>query len=162
MAIEDALADWLGNQRWFAGKGLQLRDLTVVADTEVVAGEPELRHLIVAVSHGTDVTYYQVPVGLRWGLPARLEHARIGPAHDGRVMYDALHDAELTKPLLAGLTERIELVTGQYTKRQATWFRHHDLAAPAASEIILSRFADTAQLSECLIGRIFAFIQSRD
>ena len=30
---------------------------------------------------------------------------------------------------------RTELVTGQYTKRQATWFRHHDLAAPSASEI---------------------------
>ena len=27
-------------------------------------------------------------------------------------------------------TRRIELVTGQYTKRQATWFRHHPLAAP--------------------------------
>ena len=103
MAIDDALADWLGNQRWFAGKGQELLDLTVVADTEIVAGDPELRHLIVAVSHGTAVTYYQVPVGLRWGLPARLEHARIGSAHDGRVMYDALHDAELTKPLLAGI-----------------------------------------------------------
>ena len=26
---------------------------------------------------------------------------------------------------------RTELVTGQYTKRQATWFRHHDLADPS-------------------------------
>ena len=28
---------------------------------------------------------------------------------------------------------RTELVTGQYTKRQATWFRHHDLASPDAT-----------------------------
>ena len=27
---------------------------------------------------------------------------------------------------------RVELVTGQYTKRQATWFRHHALADAAA------------------------------
>ena len=31
---------------------------------------------------------------------------------------------------------RTELVTGQYTKRQATWFRHHDLASPEEAEII--------------------------
>jgi maltokinase len=103
MAIEDALAAWLGNQRWFAGKGQELRDLAIVADTELVSGDPELRHLIVAVSHGTAVDYYQVLVGLRRRLPARLKHARIGPAGDGRQAYDALHDADLTKPLLAGI-----------------------------------------------------------
>jgi maltokinase len=103
MAIEDALAEWLGNQRWFAGKGQELRDLTIVADTELVAGDPGLRHLIVAVSHGTAVDYYQVPIGLRRRLPVRLEHAQIGPAADGRIMYDALHDADLTRTLLAAV-----------------------------------------------------------
>jgi tRNA dimethylallyltransferase len=57
---------------------------------------------------------------------------------------------------------RTELVTGQYTKRQATWFRHHDLAGPEATEIIQSRYTDHTQLSERLIERIFAFIQMRD
>ena len=57
---------------------------------------------------------------------------------------------------------RTELVTGQYTRRQATWFRHHVLAAPEASEIIASRFTDHSQLSERLLERIFAFIQGRD
>ena len=33
---------------------------------------------------------------------------------------------------LAEPARRIELVTGQYTKRQATWFRHHPLADPRA------------------------------
>ena len=103
MAIEDALATWLGTQRWFAGKGQGLRDLAIVADTELVSGDPELRHLIVAVSHGTAVDYYQVLIGLRRRLPARLKHARIGPSGDGRQAYDALHDADLTKPLLAGI-----------------------------------------------------------
>jgi maltokinase len=109
MAIEDALATWLGDQRWFAGKGQSLRDLAIVADTELVSGDPELRHLIVAVSHGTAVDYYQVLVGLRRRLPARLKHARIGPSGDGRQAYDALHDADLTKPLLAGIASGSEI-----------------------------------------------------
>jgi maltokinase len=103
MAIEDVLATWLGDQRWFAGKGQGPHDLAIVADTELVAGEPGLRHLIVAASHGTAVDYYQVLIGLRRRLPVRLQHVRIGPSDDGRIAYDALHDAELTKTLLAGM-----------------------------------------------------------
>jgi maltokinase len=110
MAIEDALAEWLASQRWFAGKGQGLRDLAIVADTELVAGDPELRHLIVAVSQGTAVDYYQVLVGLRRRLPSRLEHVKIGLYDDsGRVAYDALHDADLTKPLLAGIAADAEI-----------------------------------------------------
>jgi maltokinase len=108
MAIEDALAPWLGSQRWFAGKGQGPRDLAIVADSELIVGDPELRHLIVAVSHGTAVDYYQIFVGLRRKLPDRLLYARIGPVGDGlagggRIAYDALHDADLTKPLLAAI-----------------------------------------------------------
>jgi maltokinase len=103
MAFEDALAAWLVRQRWFAGKGRGLRDLAIVADSEVAGGDPELRHLIIAVSHGTSVDYYQVLVGLRRRLPARLRHARIGPSGDGRQAYDALHDSDLTRLLLAAI-----------------------------------------------------------
>ena len=108
MAIEDALATWLGQQRWFAGKGQELRDLAVVADTTLVEGDPELRHLIIAVSHGTAVDYYQLLVGVRSELPGRLEHAVIGPAGDGRTAYDGLHDAELTRTLLDGIAADAE------------------------------------------------------
>jgi maltokinase len=111
MAIEDALAVWLGNQRWFAGKGQGLRDLAIVAESEIIGGDPELRHLIIAVSHSTTVDYYQVFVGLREQLPSRLEHAKIGLADDGRTAYDALHDADLTKPLLAGIAADAEIGT---------------------------------------------------
>jgi maltokinase len=109
MAIEDALAPWLGNQRWFAGKGQGLRDLAIVSDTKLAAGDPELRHLIIAVSHGAAVDYYQILVGLRRKLPERLEYAMIGPIGDGpaggRIAYDALHDADLTKPILAAIAD---------------------------------------------------------
>ena len=57
---------------------------------------------------------------------------------------------------------RTELVTGQYTKRQATWFRHHELAPPDDTVIIESRWDDCTQLSESLSEKILAFIQRRD
>ena len=56
----------------------------------------------------------------------------------------------------------IALATGQYTKRQATWFRHHVLADPEANEIIISKFHTNMQLSESIFERILAFIQIRD
>ena len=126
MTIEDALAPWLGSQRWFAGKGMGPRDLAIVAETELVAGDPELRHLIVAVSHGTTVDYYQILVGLRRKLPARLKHVRIGPVGDGaaggRIAYDALHDADLTKPLLAAIASNASLGTLQMRKVEGADF----------------------------------------
>ena len=57
---------------------------------------------------------------------------------------------------------RVELVTGQYTRRQATWFRHHGLADFNATEIIATRYADNAQFSESLFEKILAFVQMRD
>jgi maltokinase len=103
MRLEDALAPWLQEQRWFAGKGRALRDLTVVADTEVVAGDPALRHLMVKVSHGASADHYQIFIGLRHDLPGWLEHVRIGTLEDGRQVYDALHDPELTRALLRAI-----------------------------------------------------------
>jgi maltokinase len=103
MAFEDALATWLVEQRWFAGKGRGLRDLAIVADNQVIGGDPELRHLILTVGNGTTVDYYQVLVGFRRRLPDRLKHASIGLAGDGRHAYDALHDADLTWSLIKGI-----------------------------------------------------------
>jgi maltokinase len=103
MRLEDELATWLLAQRWFAGKGRTLRDLAIVADTEVAAGDPALRHLIVLVSHGATADHYQIPIGLRSQLPDWLEHARIGTADDGRQAYDALHDPALTRHLIRAI-----------------------------------------------------------
>ena len=122
MAFEDALATWLVKQRWFAGKGRGLRDLAIVADTGVVSGDPELRHLVVTVSHGTTVDYYQVLAGLRRRLPARLRHARIGPSGDGRQAYDALHDSDLTKPLLAAIADEMSIGSLQMHKTPGASF----------------------------------------
>jgi tRNA dimethylallyltransferase len=56
--------------------------------------------------------------------------------------------------------ERAILNTGQYTKRQATWFRHHALAAPERTHIIHARNADVAQLSSEEWQKIVAFVQA--
>jgi maltokinase len=103
MTFEDVLAAWLVKQRWFAGKGRTVHDLAVVADTEIVPGDPGLRHLLVTVSHGATSDCYQLFIGLRARLPARLRHARIGSA-GGRQVYDGLHDSELTRTLLDAIS----------------------------------------------------------
>jgi len=99
MTFEDTLAAWLVKQRWFAGKGRTVHDLAVVADTEIIPGDPGLRHLIVTVSHGATSDSYQLFVGYRARLPARLRHARIG-ADAGLQVYDGLQDSDLTRDLL--------------------------------------------------------------
>jgi len=62
---------------------------------------------------------------------------------------------------LAHAGTRTELITGQYTKRQATWFRHHRLADPPLMHTINARFHDFTQLSESLTPEILAFLQIR-
>jgi maltokinase len=99
MAFEDVLTTWLVKQRWFAGKGRTVHDLAVVADTEIAGGDPGLRHLLVTVSHGATSDTYQLFIGQRAHLPARLRHASIG-SDAGWQVYDALHDPDLTRPLL--------------------------------------------------------------
>jgi maltokinase len=99
MTFEDGLAAWLVKQRWFAGKGRTVHDLAVVADTEIIPGDPGLRHVLVTVSHGATSDCYQLFIGLRARLPARLRHARIGSL-GGLQVYDGLHDSDLTRTLL--------------------------------------------------------------
>jgi len=53
---------------------------------------------------------------------------------------------------------RAILATGQYTKRQATWFRHHELALPERTYIINARFEGLTQFSESKSANFFAFL----
>jgi tRNA dimethylallyltransferase len=55
---------------------------------------------------------------------------------------------------------RTELVTGQYTKRQATWFRHHALAPQPRVFTINARFSSATQFSERERDSLFAFIEN--
>jgi len=62
--------------------------------------------------------------------------------------------------LLDEARRRIELATGQYTKRQATWFRHHRLADPARLHTIHARITGLEQFSESINPEFWAFIES--
>jgi tRNA dimethylallyltransferase len=55
---------------------------------------------------------------------------------------------------------RARLVTGQYAKRQATWFRHHALAEAGAVHMIHARFTGLAQFSERERGQLLNFIET--
>ncbi len=59
---------------------------------------------------------------------------------------------------LAAARERAVLNTGQYTKRQATWFRHHRLADPSLMHIIHARTGSQTQFQERDAPEIFAFV----
>jgi tRNA dimethylallyltransferase len=56
-------------------------------------------------------------------------------------------------------SHRTERATVQYTKRQATWFRHHILVSSPRKIKILARFRSLAQFSESEQRNLFTFIQ---
>jgi tRNA dimethylallyltransferase len=60
---------------------------------------------------------------------------------------------------LAEAARRAELATGQYTKRQATWFRHQKLAPPGRTHTIRARITGMQQFSERERGDLLNFIQ---
>lgn len=59
---------------------------------------------------------------------------------------------------LAEASARAILNTGQYTKRQATWFRHHALADVSRTHTIHARIAGVTQFSESFTADAFAFV----
>jgi maltokinase len=103
--LAESLAAWLPSRRWFAGSGATIRDVVIRSDVMLADGDPELRHLLVDATVGTDTVRYQVLAGLTTELPERLGEARIGPAEDGLVAYDGAMDPDLTRVLLAGIAD---------------------------------------------------------
>jgi tRNA dimethylallyltransferase len=61
---------------------------------------------------------------------------------------------------MAAASTQAALATGRYTKRQATWFRHHTLAPPAFTHTIHARYAGLEQYSESLEGVLRVFLQT--
>ncbi|GGX88284.1 maltokinase N-terminal cap-like domain-containing protein [Streptomyces minutiscleroticus] len=109
------LREWLPRQRWFAGKGRPVTNLSLLSATELYPG---CLHLLVHTERarlpargpsGMPATgdCYQLFVGLEETLPAHLGHALIGRADEGpwagAVLYDALQDRRTTGLLLERL-----------------------------------------------------------
>ncbi|MFD7818481.1 maltokinase [Streptomyces sp. NPDC059785] len=113
-SLAELLHAWLPRQRWFAGKGRTITELTVLSATEL---HPGCLHLLVRAGHGTPGGHgpganqpddcYQLLLGVRDVLPPRLAGALIGRADEGPLaglmVYDALQDPEAAGLLLERL-----------------------------------------------------------
>ncbi|MFI6324018.1 phosphotransferase [Nonomuraea sp. NPDC050556] len=98
--LEELLAAWIGHQRWFGGKGRPIDSVSIDSDVELAPG---LRQLMLSVWQAGSRERYQLLLGSRDDLPDRLKHALIGIYHD-KYVYDAVHDADLTRHLLDGMS----------------------------------------------------------
>lgn len=87
--------------------------------------------------------------GLSPALPAMRAHGvpELGAALAGNL---AMEDA----------VARAVIATGQYTRRQTTWFNHHALGAEQDCMISLQRYVDGTQFSKREFEKIATFIQS--
>ncbi|MDH6575714.1 maltokinase [Kitasatospora sp. MAP5-34] len=102
------ISAWLPGQRWYAGKGRAITGLTPVLGTPLQVGDPALLHLLLRVEHAGGGDIYQLLLGTRSQQPSGLAPSTVlgrltGGPYDGAVLYDALHDPELTGRLLEHL-----------------------------------------------------------
>ncbi len=108
--ITRVLTDWLGQQRWFAGKS---RQYTVTARLlATLADKPHPVQIWIADVQYPDVLeHYQVPLVLRPDAADQLAHAFVGSVADAEggspiSLYDALHDKEVTGHWLEAIAEQ--------------------------------------------------------
>jgi tRNA dimethylallyltransferase len=87
-------------------------------------------------------------LGLDPGLPAMRAH--------GVPELAAYLRGEL---LLGEAARRASVATSQYTRRQATWFRHRHIAAEEDTHRFLARYAGQAQLMERILTETLQFIR---
>ncbi|MEO7263155.1 MAG: hypothetical protein ABI047_18170 [Jatrophihabitantaceae bacterium] len=108
--VSRVLRDWLGHQRWFAGKS---RESTVQARLlATLADQPHLVQIWLAdVSYAEVVEHYQVPLVMRTEAVEQLTHALVGSVSDADggppiEIYDALHDKEVTGLWLQAMAQQ--------------------------------------------------------
>ena len=108
--ITRVFTDWLGQQRWFAGKSRQYTvDARLLA---TLADKPYPVQIWLAdVQYPDTVEHYQVPLVLRTDAAEQLAHAFIGSVADAEggtpiSLYDALHDKEVTGHWLEAIAEQ--------------------------------------------------------
>ncbi len=89
--LVNLLRSWLPRQRWFAGKGRSLAEITIRGDVFI---SDLLRHLVVEVGYAEGrPDLYQVPLAVRHDAPFGHEGFLVGESSRGLV-YDGLRDPE--------------------------------------------------------------------
>jgi len=93
---EQTLHDWVVEQRWFASKSREVAHLNVLDAVALREEEPQLQVLLLEARFPTGThEIYQLPVGVR----SSFDEGVIGSG-DGRTVYDAAADPELTRELV--------------------------------------------------------------
>ncbi|MET8472391.1 phosphotransferase [Streptomyces sp. NPDC006422] len=102
-SLNALLGRWLPRQRWYAGRGRRITEVSVAAATALT---PECFHLLVRVREAgeQDEAYYQLILGAAADPPPRLWQHAIGqvdgPTGGALMVYDAVHDHRVAILLL--------------------------------------------------------------
>ncbi|MER6813371.1 phosphotransferase [Spirillospora sp. NPDC000708] len=132
------LAGWLPRQRWFGGKDSPIEDLSIGTATELRTGEPGLHHLVLDVRQNGATEHYQVLLGVRRDLPERLRPHEIGLLAGATGItghaYDAAHDPELTRPLLAHMAGESVIGPLRFRRAPGTGIRTDLDGTPSTAE----------------------------
>ena len=121
----DALAAWVGAQRWYASKSRAIASLEVEEAAEISA-DPTIAVLLAQARFATGAhDLYQLPLAL---LPASFAGERqvVALAADGRVAVDAVADPELARRLLIAMQQGRAVDTGEGCIR----FQHVESTGP--------------------------------
>jgi maltokinase len=107
--IDDALREWLPQQRWYGGKGKAVRSVRVEHEERLPAAG-DVRHTLLEVrDEDGGVELYQLLLGYAEGeLEPRLKPGLIGKVK-GAHAYDAVHDPDAVGALLGLMADGKEL-----------------------------------------------------
>ncbi|HEX8304737.1 MAG TPA: aminoglycoside phosphotransferase [Jatrophihabitans sp.] len=107
--VTRVLREWMGRQRWFAGKSrastIEARLLATLTDQPY-----PVQIWLADVSYAEGIEHYQVPLVMRAEAVEQLSHAFVGSVADADggppiELYDALHDKEVTGLWLRAMAE---------------------------------------------------------
>lgn len=109
--IIDALAAWVGSQRWFVGDGKHA-SLTLISTVTLYDADTRVHVLVVSDAGGAAPVYYQVPIVLRRSQNEKSRPGFIGEVDDGTgttwFAYDGPEDPAFTGCLLRLLVDGAE------------------------------------------------------
>ncbi|HEV7209016.1 MAG TPA: phosphotransferase [Mycobacteriales bacterium] len=105
--LEELLAGWLPQQRWYGSKGRPVTGLVAHRGEPLTGAHGRLLPLLVQVTFGDGgpEETYQVPVALRPEPWEDIAHSLLGQV-DGEFVYDAPHDPDAAALLLSALHDQ--------------------------------------------------------